>query len=367
MAGSSPEHTRYCCSTRRVRGGGEWLIMLRDILLWWIRQMRSLLPQRLLSDETAADALVVLPESANDLPRIRLIQRRHRRELLLGRFGLDEAGQRAAKAVIRQKPRRVVLRPDASLVLERKVVLPLAAERDLMHVISYEMDRLTPFTASQVFWSAAVERRDRAASRLELCLTLVPKAVLQPVLAALDRLGLSPTEIDALGPTGAHRLLDMRAPTARPRATHSAAVGLVAGLALIAVVTPFVTQSIARHAVDARIAALQPRLARVEALRRRIAAGSAGSDAIAGEQARIGDALQVLAAVTDLLPDDTVLGDLSLRDGKLEIGGRSHAAAQLIPALAADPTVHNPSFAAPVTRTADGKADTFVIRAELGP
>lgn len=341
--------------------------MLRDILLWWARQMRSLLPPWLLSDDATADALVVLPESATDAPIIRLFQRRHRRELLLGRFRLDDAGQRAAKSAIRQKPRRVMLRPDASLVLERKVVLPLAAERDLMRVLSYEMDRLTPFTASQVFWAAAVERRDRATSRLELCLTLVPKAVLQPVLAALDRLDLSPTGIDAVSRTGAHRFLDTRAPTTRRRTPLSAAAGLLAGLALVAVVTPFVTQSIARRAVDARIAALQPRLGQVEALRRRIAAGAAGSDAIAREQARIGDALQVLAAVTDLLPDDTVLGDLSLRDGTLEIGGRSQAAAQLIPALAADPTVRNPSFAAPVTRTADGKADTFVIRAQLSP
>lgn len=348
-------------------GGRRWLVMLRDILLWWARQMRSLLPQQLLSDDVTANALVIVPESLDDLPRIRLVQRRHGRELLLGRFRLDDAGQRAAKLAIRQKPRRVVLRPDASLVLQRQVVLPIAAEQDLTRVLSYEMDRLTPFAASQVFWSAAVERRDRAASRLELCLTLVPKAVLQPLLAALDRLGLSPSAIAAASQAGEHRFIDLQAPTTRRQVTLSVAVGLVAVLALLAVTTPFVTQSIARHAVDAEIAALQPRIDQVEVLRRRIAAGSAGSDAIAGEQARIGDALQVLAAVTDLLPDNTVLADLSLRDGKLEISGQSRAAAQLIPALATDPTVHNPSFAAPVTRTADGKADTFVIRAELSP
>ena len=79
----------------------------------------------------------------------------------------------------------------------------------------------------------------------------------------------------------------------------------------------------------------------------------------------LGDALQVLATTTELIPDDTVLSDLSLHQGKLSISGQSATAPRLIPALAADPTVGNPSFAAPVTRTADGKADTFVIRAEL--
>jgi general secretion pathway protein L len=121
--------------------------------------------------------------------------------------------------------------------------------------------------------------------------------------------------------------------------------------------------------VEVSIAALQPRIAQIETLHRRVAAGSAGNDVIAAEHARVGDALQVLATVTvtQLLPDDTVLADLSLRQGKLSISGRSRAAPQLIPAMAAEPTLHNPSFAAPVTRTPDGKADTFVIRAELNP
>ena len=88
---------------------------------------------------------------------------------------------------------------------------------------------------------------------------------------------------------------------------------------------------------------------------------------IATEHAATGDALQVLATVTELLPDDTVLADLTLRQGKLSISGRSRAAPLLIPAMAGDPTLHNPSFAAPVTRTPDGNADTFVIRAELSP
>jgi general secretion pathway protein L len=77
--------------------------------------------------------------------------------------------------------------------------------------------------------------------------------------------------------------------------------------------------------------------------------------------------LAVLAAVTDIVPDDTWLTELSLRQGRLSLGGQSPAAARLIPALAADPMFRNPAFAAPVTRAPDGHADLFVIRAELAP
>ena len=125
--------------------------MLRDFLWWWARQMRSLLPGFALPRGRFADALLVDVEGAPAPQLVHLSLRRRRRELSLGRFRLDEAGKRAAKAAIRRRPRRVVLRPDRGVVLERNVVLPLAAERDLTQVLHHEMDRLTPFTCRSGF------------------------------------------------------------------------------------------------------------------------------------------------------------------------------------------------------------------------
>jgi general secretion pathway protein L len=342
------------------------LDMLRDVLLWWARQLLALLPRGWRSDAAQADALLVCVDDDPGASGLRLVVRRRRQESPLGTFHLDEAGERAARAALRQRPRRVILRPGPHAVLQRPVVLPLAAEREVTRVLRYEMDRLTPFTADEIFWSAAVQRRDRSAGRLELHLTLVPKMLLQPVLAALLRIGVTPGAIEATG-RGVQRHIDLSPPSSDRRRALSIATAAVLILAVAAAVTPFVTQTLASRAIEARIAALQPQLDQVAALRHRLAAGTAGNDAIAAERARNGDALQVLATVTDLMPDDTVLGDLSLRQGKLDISGRSLAAAQLIPAMAADPTLRNPSFAAPVTRSADGKADTFVIRAEQVP
>ncbi|HSZ93415.1 MAG TPA: PilN domain-containing protein [Acetobacteraceae bacterium] len=341
--------------------------VLREVLRWWARQMRALLPQALLPDASQSDALLVAMAGMSDAPQIRLSLRRRRRETPLGSFRLDEAGRRAAMAAIRQRSGRVILRPDPAAVLERKVMLPLAAEHDVTQVLRYEMDRLTPFAAEQVFWSAIVERRDRAAGRLEIRLSLLPKSLVQPALATIAAIGLKVSAIETASHSGAPRLIDLVPPSSQRRRTLAFAWAACGVLAVIALATPFVTQSLARRTVEARIADLQPRIAQAEALRRRLAAGSAGNDVIATEHAGIGDALQVLATVTELLPDDTVLADLSLRQSKLSISGRSRAAPVLIPAMAGDPALHNPSFAAPVTRTPDGNADTFVIRAELGP
>jgi general secretion pathway protein L len=340
---------------------------LRELVLWWLRQMRSFLPERLLPDAWRGDALVVEVSDPSEKPNIRLTQRRRQRETTLGVFWLDDAGRQAASSVIPRPTGRVILRPDTGAVLQRNATLPLAAEHDLLRVLQYEMDRLTPFKAEHVFWSAITERRNRDAGRLDLSLLLIPRSLVQPAITVAASVGLSVSAIEATTSTGQLHHIELASLSPPRKRLLPMAWGTAAALAIAALVTPSVMQSRALRAVDAQIAALQPRITQIEKLRKQIAAGSAGNDVIAAEYAAIGNPLQVLATVTDLLSDDTVLADLSLRQGKLSISGRSRSAAQLIPAMAGDPILHNPSFAAPVTRTPDGKADTFVIRAELNP
>jgi hypothetical protein len=110
---------------------------LREIVLWWLRQMRSLLPERLLPDAWRGDALVIAVSGPSEKPNIRLTQRRRQRETTLGVFALDDAGRQAASAVIPRPTGRVILRPDLDAVLQRNVSLPLAAEHDLPRVLRY--------------------------------------------------------------------------------------------------------------------------------------------------------------------------------------------------------------------------------------
>lgn len=339
--------------------------MLREFVLWWARQMRAFLPARLVPDANRADALVVTA----GLPHVTLTLRRRGRETGLGEYGADDGGLAAAVAAMRRPPRCVVVRVGPGVLLERPVELPLAAERDLDRVVSYEMDRLTPFSATEIVWQAAVAKRDVAQRRLLLRLSLVPRRALQPCLDLLSRAGLHPTWVEAPSADGTPRRITLAA-SRTDRTAHrvlAIAAYVVAALAVVTAAMPFVTQALARAGIERAIDALAPRVARVEALRQRVAAGAAGADVLTAERARIGDALQALAAVTDIVPDDSWLTEFSLRRGKLGISGQSPAAARLIPALAADPAFRNPAFAAPVTRAPDGHADLFVIRAELAP
>jgi general secretion pathway protein L len=218
-----------------------------------------------------------------------------------------------------------------------------------------------------VVWQAIVTRRDHAQRRLLLRLALVPRKALQPLFEILGKAGLLADWLHTTAPDGTLRRFALESGAtrhARKRVT-SVLAGATALLAVATIVTPFVTQAFGRSATDRAIAALAPRVAKVEALRKHLAEGAGGADILTAERARTGDVLQVLAALTEIIPDGTWLSELSLHQGKLSFSGQSPAAAQLIPALAADPEFHNPAFAAPVTRAPDGHNDLFAIRAEL--
>ncbi len=346
--------------------------MLHDVFTWWAEQMQGLLPAGLarIGATGSANALVVTC-SRDESAHIDIAIRRDGRTAAIGNFRLDEVGIAAAGRALdgRKRPPVTVLQIAAEQLLERRIELPLAAERDLNRVLRYEMDRLTPFDAEEVVWHAAVERRDRARGRVHVRLSLVAIAAVEPFIAGLRSIGISPMQLEAPAPEGGSRRIELASAddgrALRGRRVVLAAAGACAVLALVAICLPFLRQSLAFVAIEARIDQLQPKVAEVEALRRRIASEGAGADVISAERSQTGDLLQVLASVTELLPDDTVLTDFTLSQGRLGIGGTSSAAARLIPALAGDPLIHDPAFIAPVTRAEEGGVDRFAIRADL--
>ncbi len=347
--------------------------MLQEFVAWYGRQLAAMLPSLTARRGGNGNGLVVAAESLDGrAPAVRLLQSRRGQEAALGRFILEGPGLEAARAALGgRRAAPVILRLPAGTLLERSVALPLAAESSLARVIQYEMDRYTPFAAEDVFWSAEVQGRDRTQGRLQARILLVPRARLQSLLPPLKALGMTPAALEGqpAGSTFVRRLLVGQPDERRARRTRRAlfaVAGACAALAIAAVALPFVRQSQAADAVEQRIAALQPSVTQAEALRQKLAAQAAGSDAIQREQALVGEPLEAIAALTQILPDDTFLTALGLQKRQLTIEGQSANAARLIGSLSTDPVIRNAAFAAPVTRS-DSGADLFSIKAEVRP
>lgn len=327
--------------------------MLTSLFAWWIAQMRALLPPALARRVAAQESLIIDIDRLDDTQQGRLLLRRDGQERLLH-------GLKAAEPALARLP--TGLRLPRGLVLSREVSLPHAALRDLPAVLGFEMDRLTPFSAQELVWSVSGIRPDRARGRVKLRLTFAPRAPVEALLARLAGLHLAPGFIEAES-----RRIELARPrhgSARPRWASLQAACAVLGLLCLA--APFIRQQFALNATAQAIADAAPAAHTAMALRHQLAVTASGRSAIAAAR-QSGDALRVLAVLTGALPDDTWLSDLTLKSGDLTIDGQSGNAAQLIGLLSTVPGLHDPGFTAPVTRTADGKADLFSLHATVGP
>jgi len=347
---------------------GKGQVTVRDFLRWWIGQLKSCLPDKLRDRyESRLRGIVVTllspPHAVPvmvDITRPRWGRRPPQRCVVTLQEGEpDELGT----ALGGRGKSAVTLRLPGGMVLQRHVVLPIAADRSPREVLHFELDRLTPFRPDEVLWDFVVTARDRQRGRLHVVLTLAPLAPLRPLIEALHRCGAAPVLVEA----ASARIRPNAGASAHRRRGPRLAWAFCTAVAIAVMVVPFVRQYVELRAVDARIDALRPAVAEADALRHRDAAVAAGGEAIQAERSRIGDPLRGLAAVTDALPDDTWLADLTLHQRKLLMAGESQDAVRLIGRLSAEQSLRNPSFTAPVTRKQSGHGDLFSVGVELEP
>lgn len=362
--------------------------LIHEAFAWWLAQLRDLaremVPARLrTTDADAADALLVELGRNSDsdaapgaIPDAGIVLRQRGREALLGRLDLDAGFPVALRALLgnRRMPAATLLRLPSGVLLERDVTLPLAAARDLDRVLGYEMNRLTPFTAAEVYWASRVVRQEPAQGRLHLRLSLVPRAGLDDAIALLRAAGRDPGGLRAPTAGGEVRRIGLDSMGARgaagggrrARLAFTAAAAACVLLGLVAAGLPLLQQARALATIEARTAALRPRAAEAAALRQRLASRTTAAELLTAEAARLGSALQAIATLTALLPDDTHLTALTLRQRRITLTGQSADAAKLIPLLSAEPALRDVAFLSPVTRAERDRAELFSIRLEHG-
>jgi len=344
--------------------------MIREFFIWWCGQLADLLPQWLRRGAlSAADAMVIAPVGVfgPGVDTVAVGLRRNRKETPVGKFDLATPG-------LTQLPRApggtTVLRLNNADVLAKTMTLPLAAGRELRQVLNFEMDQETPFKPDEIYWNHRLEAIDRQKDRLSVRLMLVPKVSLAPLLGALDRFGIRPSRAEIAGGPDTGSCLPFAGDGSRQYPTsgwliRTAAVCCVI-LALAAVMTPFVRQELVLAWLGHEIAIGRAAAAEADSLRQEIDRLSGSADFVERERDKTGQPLAVLAATTDVMPDDTYLTEIELRGHKLTLTGQSATASRLIGALAAAGALRNPGFAAPVTRIEALHSELFTIIAEAG-
>jgi hypothetical protein len=132
---------------------------------------------------------------------------RQRQLLRVGTHASELCGDlgTALRRIKRHRP-RVTLRLGRELGLRKLLNLPLAAGNDLDQLLRFEMDRLSPFGADNVYFAYRVVRIDPKAGSILVEVQIVPRKKVDRALASAERLGLQARRVELDGAAADEKL-----------------------------------------------------------------------------------------------------------------------------------------------------------------
>jgi general secretion pathway protein L len=268
-----------------------------------------------------------------------------------------------------EKPQQLVLRFPSSQSLIRTVSLPLAAEKNPRQVAGFEMDRLTPFAAAQVYYDVIVLERQPEQRRLRVELTALPRAVVDPVLVQLRQQGLPP---DVLDVASGRPNLNLLPPEQRPHrdlwGQRLRAAAIITSLLLVAaaVTLPIWQQRALVIGVMAKVGQVQKTANQASTLRDQLDKALDTSRMLVQKKQALPARVDLLRELTVILPDDTWVERLQIRGDSAQIIGQSGKASALIGIVESSKLFSSAGFTSPVTIDPRTGKERFVLSARIG-
>ncbi len=266
----------------------------------------------------------------------RLYRQQQGAEKQLGSLDLQESHVDAGLASIlySRKAPLLLLVPE-TWVLHKQVNLPAAAQENLGQVIQFEMDRLTPFSADQVYYDYQVDQ-SAIDELMPVSIALLPRKRIDAWLALLNSANILPDQIRSPGmPTDANFLPEEARPgtNVKRAAMKTLPVILILILLLAAMALPLWQKRNVAIAMKDKEIPLKKQANEVVSIRDQLQAEQQRVATMYTAWTRYPPAVNVLKVLTDLLPDDTSLQQMDIKGAQLIMRGTSSQASSLIKLL----------------------------------
>jgi general secretion pathway protein L len=361
-------------SRRKNTGNGYARLeaSVTDAWRWWIGELAACVPSTIRQRFAGRRGrLLLIVDAAGD----NLIEETGDGRRPLGRLDLDAPRDRQ---IIARSPRAqpgehrpIAIQLDARHALRTTAALPLAAERNLAQVIGFEFERLVPFKQSEVYFAYRVTARDKAAQTIAVELTIVPQAELAKIAAALPGLGFRATEIQVADPAAnAPTIIPIATENSVTRSRNGRRVNLSLGaiaiiLAITCVTIPLWRDSATRESLDAQIANAHREAEASATLQNQIDAESRDQRFLIGRKNASPTVTELLATLTQLLPDDTYLTEFEVKGDTVRMVGLTGSATALLAAIAKSPSFRDAFFESSITRDTKANRERFDIGAHI--
>jgi len=314
---------------------------LPGFLRWWGGELTALLPVRIRAWLQRGPDVLRLTMTPDAL----LVKRARTADVLAtipaeASVEVQRTTFKSACAGIDPDDRRLVLVVAGTSVLQRRLLMPLAAAADPRKVVGYELDRQTPFKPDQLYYDVRVSPAPAPAGQVALDLYAAPRAELDPMLERLAAIGVHPDCVDVQAASGALASVDLLPAGRRPRRLDKRrrlnwilAAGCVLLVALV-LAQWLGNRRVALAKMQDEVDAMRARATQSEQLRAQLSAAMAASQFLVKHKAENPPPLAVLDELTRRMPATAWLDAMTLDDsGGLDIKGEADKAAALVDKL----------------------------------
>ncbi len=333
-----------------------------QFISWWQQQLRECVPLSL-RNKLAQARRPALWSPADD-------------RVWLAAGALTESKSFLSSALAQRGGSAAVVIGEAN-GFRRELEMPLAVQDRLQQVLGYELDRLTPLKASELYYDFRVKQKNLSAGTCTVELAAAPRMRVDPMLAeatrrniVVTRMLLSPTDVDT--PLDLLKTAQAAADDGnKPRSWITPAlIGLCAAMVIMLVALPL-------WQMRQYILALQP----IEALAKTDA--EVASVVQRQLEKQIGEynlplarkysgplVVQLLDDLSKRLPDDTWAQSIEIRTiptrktKEVVLQGETGSGGKILQIVQESPLIKDPTFKATMTRVAPN-AERFHIAGEI--
>jgi general secretion pathway protein L len=347
----------------------------KPFLRWWRRELAFLIPAKISQFfYTPQPAIIIKPiDNTIELSyEIKGVQHN------LATVTCEISQQETVKNLLsdeRFKNAIFILRLSNQETLNKTLNLPLAAQTNVSQVVSYEIDRYSPFKIDQIYFATHLENIDTEASQLSIKLMIVQRKLLEKRYKDCKMLGISPQFVEVEHyPNDLQNLhlaynllpLDLQPKIKnRSRWIIGSLMTALTFLSVTSLVLPVWLEYQEVENLQKQISSVEKEVKAVKSLQAEMDEIREENQALINEKIASPPVVAILNEISALLKDDSWLSYLQYSDGQLQLQGESPTASNLLADLEASDYFAKVSFASPVTQDKASGSERFQITAEI--
>jgi general secretion pathway protein L len=345
---------------------------LKRFWVWWIDELSFFIPKKIKSMLVDQSGILVIFENRNNFD-LKFYKKNDHSAFL--KTSIKSDGNEDFDVLKEKYPyldkSKIVLVLNDDITIRKVINLPLAAYDNLQQVIGFELNRYTPFTTEQAYFSAIpIGKTDYG--QIKVFLVLTPKQCLDNLMQKLIHLQIFPDKVDCDNANHNKQDYDLLPDKYRPiednykKNIRRMTSFIMVALLLAVLVVPVWRLDNTVDVLGGKIKLFEKQFNKVIQQQHEIQELYNQTDALIKVKTNVPIVIAILKELSHLLHDDTWLINLQFGGNKLQIQGVSPNASALIGLLEASDVFTNVMFVSPITQDKNSGKERFQISLDIG-